>query len=804
MGKILILVESPHKAETIKKMLGKNYDVIATVGHIMDLDPKGMSIDIKNNFEPIYVQNEDKKTVISEIKKVAKTADKIFFAADPDREGEMIAWSSAQILKIKDPKRISYTEITKDAITYALEHPRKIDMNLVDAQKTRRILDRIVGYEISPILMKIFSILHISAGRVQSVVARLIIDKENEINEFLKKDINSSFKFIGEFKFDKNILSSNLFHVGKNSIKNENINNDEDNVDDNDDENEKGNVKIETLKDAKELLEKFKKSKFSISKINDKILTRNPLPPFSTSSMQQASSNKLGLDVKRTMYAAQHLYEAGFITYLRTDSINLSVEALKNIGSFIVKKYGKEYHKETIYKSKGKNTQEAHEAIRPTDINQLEISGKNINNDELRLYNLIWKRTVASQMTPAKIKQIEIHIGIDNMKKYEFITKTDTIEFAGYLKVYNVDEINNENVMINKIPKVGTKLEMVKIVSKQTYKKPPSRYNDGSLVNKIKPENLNIGRPATTMSIITKIQERGYVVKKDVDGIEKEMTTLVLNNNKIEETKEKIMLGKENQKFVPTELGMMVNDFLVNYFPTLMNYQFTSDMEEKLDNIAEGETQWLSVMKTFYKDFHPIVEKVSGNLKELIKDKQRVIGKHPESGEEIIATIGKYGPYVKMKQGKKTIQAPIQKPLTIDTITIQDVLKLFEYPKNLGKYNEEDVLLQKGKFGYYLIVGKEKISVGDKNDISLDDAIKAIKEKEAKTLWKKTDGKTIYQVLNGPYGQYIKVTFSSKKSINVKLPKDTDLEKLKLETVKELVANWKPPKRRFTKKTKTE
>jgi DNA topoisomerase I len=802
MGKILLLVESPHKAETIKKMLGDKYVVKATVGHIMDLDPKGMSIDIKNNFEPKYVPNEDKKTVIAEIKKLAKNADKIIFASDPDREGEMIAWSSAQLLNVKNPIRVSYTEITKDAIMAALDKPREIDMSLVDAQKTRRILDRIVGYEVSPILMKLFSILHLSAGRVQSVVARLIIDRENEIKDFFKQDITAIFKISGTFNFEKDILNANLFNVGKSDDNDEKVNNDDDEPEE---ETEKGIVKIISLEKAKEMLEKFIKSKFSITDIHEKILTRNPLPPFSTSSMQQAGANKLGLDVKRTMYAAQHLYEAGFITYLRTDSINLSVEALKNIGSYIEKKYGKEFHKETQYKSKSKNTQEAHEAIRPTNINVTEVSGKNINSDEIRLYSLIWKRSVASQMSPAKIKQIQIYIGIDNMKKHEFRSKTETIEFAGFLKVYNVDEMDNNTTMIKKVPKIGTKLDMENIVGKQTYKKPPSRYNDGTLVNKIKPENLNIGRPATTMSIITKIQERGYIVKQDVDGIEKEVITLTLNNaKKINTTKEKIMFGKETQKFVPTDLGMMVNEFLVKYFPKMMNYQFTSEMEEKLDDIAEGKTKWLSVMKTFYDDFHPVVEKVSSNIKELMKDKQKVIGKHPETGEEIIASVGKFGPYVKMKQGKKTIKAPIQKPLTMENITVKDVLKLFEYPKNLGKYNEIEILLQKGKFGFYLIYGNEKVSVGDKNELTQEEAINAIKEKAAKTLWKHIDDKTIYQVLNGPYGQYIKVTFASKKSINVKLPKDTDLAKLTIETVKELVANWKPPKRRFTKKAKSE
>lgn len=827
MGSILFLVESPHKAETLKHILGKEYIIMATVGHIMDLDPHGMSIDIENDFKPIYINNTDKTEVISKIKAAAKKADKIIFASDPDREGEMIAWGAAKILGVKNPQRVTYTEITKDAILKAVQHPRDLDLALVDAQKTRRLLDRLVGYEISPLLMKVLSIMHLSAGRVQSVVARLIIDKENEIKEFFKKDLPATFKFNGDFDFKGDMMKSILFNVGENnespkSSKSKSSTKKEKEQftnDDNDEidivESEKGIVKIPSLNKANELMELFCKSKFSVGEIGEKMLTRNPSPPFSTSSMQQASANKLGFTVKRTMSAAQNLYEAGYITYLRTDSVNLSNEALESIGQYIIKKYGSKYHHQIQYKSKSKNTQEAHEAIRPTDVNVVDnLTGKKISNDEIRLYTLIWKRAVASQMSPAIIKQIKVHIKISNVDKYEFISKSEVVEFAGFLKVYNIEDVEkdtdsndinaNEIKTLKTLPKIGDKLEVQEITGKQNYQKPPSRYNDGTLVNKMKPENLNIGRPATTQSIITVIQDRKYVEKKDVDGIAKDVTILKVDKTKkVKTSTETIMLGKEINKFVPTELGMTVNDFLVKYFPDVMDYHFTSEMEEKLDEIAEGKMNWLKVMKAFYKDFHPIVEKVKLEAKEILKKNTRSLGKHPETGEEIMVALGRFGPMIKMKQGKKLIYAPIQKPLTMENITLKDALKLFEYPKNIGKYNDTDIFLQKGKYGYYLIYEKEKVSVGDMADISLDDAVAKIAEKESKNLWKATDGKIIYKVLDGQFGPYVNVSGITRKSINVKLPKDTDIKKLTLESVKEIVSKWKPH-RKFAKKKTSE
>lgn len=810
MGIILFLVESPHKAETLTHILGKEYKIMATVGHIMDLDPKKMSVDIENNFEPIYINNADKLDVIAKIKSAAKGADKIIFASDPDREGEMIAWGAAKILGVKNPQRVTYTEITKTAILEAIKHPRDLDMALVDAQKTRRILDRIVGYEISPLLVKILSIPHLSAGRVQSVVTRLIVDKENEINEFLKKELPAVFKFTGEFKFGKDSLNASLYNIGEaeHGEETDKKKTDDDNVDDN--ETEKGITKIPALNKAQELMNKFCKSVFTIGDIDEKILTRNPSPPFSTSSLQQASANKLGFAVKRTMSAAQNLYEGGFITYLRTDSVNLSEEALTNIGKYIVSNYGSKFHNKVQYKSKSKNTQEAHEAIRPTDVNVTDnLTGKKIGNDELKLYSLIWKRAVASQMTSAKIKQIKIHINISNVNKYEFISKTEAVQFAGFLKVYNIEDIEKlpsgtDTGTIDTVPSTGDKLDLVNITGKQSYQRPPSRYSDGTLVNKMKPENLNIGRPATTQSIITKIQEREYVKKGDVDGIEKDVLSIVVDKTrKVKETTDKIMYGKEINRFIPTPLGIKTTEFLMKYFPDVMDYQFTSEMEEKLDDIAEGKTNWLKIMKEFYKNFHPTVEKIKGEAKELVKKNKRILGKHPETKEDIEVALAKFGPVVKMLKDKKTIYAPIKLPLTVDTITLADAIKLFEYPKYIGKYEGNDIVLQKGtKYGNYLKYNGDNYTVGDATEMTLADAIEVIKKSNSKYLWTGQDDKLSYKVLDGKFGKYISVSSIAKslrKKINVKLPKDTDVKTLTLEKVKEIVANWKPT-RRFAKK----
>lgn len=798
----LLLVESPHKAETIGKMLGSEYKVIASVGHIMDLDPKTMSVDIEHDFEPIYIKNPDKIEVIAKIKAAAKNASIIYLCSDLDREGEQISNELVTILNIKDPVRVTYNSITKDEITKALKNPRGLDYKLIDAQKARRVLDRLVGYEISPIVMRVLSVMHLSAGRVQSVVARLIVDREREIQEYLKNEIPAIFKFNGSFKCHDEILNSVLYNIVNNDKgKEEEI--EETNDEDENDVAEKGITKIGTVKKANDLMVKLTKSKFSIGKIDEKMLTRNPSPPFSTASMQQAAANKMGMTVKRTMNAAQNLYEAGYITYLRTDSVNLSDEALEMIEKYVKKHYGNEYYLKTEYKTKSKHTQEAHEAIRPTDIKNVDkLEGKKIGTDEIKLYSLIWKRAVASQMTPAKIKQIKIRIRMDNLKDYEFISVNEIVDFQGFLKVYNLENVETDENNIKTLKYIPTQKDTVnieEIVGKQTYQKPPSRYNDGSLVHKL--DVLGICRPATTANFITKIQERNYVTKGDVEGIEKDMITFTINNNNIlTKVEGKTMIGKDTNKFIPTELGIYVNDFLMEYFQNVMDYQFTANMEDKLDDIADGKVKWVKVMKDFYKDFHPIVEKIKAKAKELIKKNIRILGKYPNTENDIFTAFARFGPVVRMKKNKKFISAPIRLPLTIKNITLEDAIKLFEYPKLLGQYKNIDVLLQRSKFGYYIVYGTEKISVGENKDIELDDAIEEIEKRASKNLWSETEGKITYKILDGKFGKYINVTGKMKKAMNIKLPKDLGIIDITLDKVKEIVATWKP-KRIFKKKT---
>lgn len=813
MGYILFLIESPGKVEKLTHVLGDNYKVMATVGHIIDLDPSKMSVDFKHDFEPTYIEIPDKLQVIDKIKKAAAKADDIYLAADEDREGEMIAWSVAKILKLDKPKRVTYNSITKDEILKAVKNPRTIDQSLVNAQKSRRILDRIMGYELSPLLLKVLKITHLSAGRVQSVVTRLIVDREEEIKKFFDNDIPSVFKFAGVFK-TKETYNAILHHISKDKKKEKQDVEEDDEKETNDDDNIKdsksGVVKIISQSKAEKLMYLFKKSHFTIGNITEKSVTRHASPPFTTSTLQQEASRKLGFAIKRTMSAAQSLYEAGYITYMRTDSTNLSNEAIGMIGKYIVETYGKEYHKSTQYAAKNKNTQEAHEAIRPTNVKTVDdLKGKKIGNDEFKLYNLIWKRSVASQMAPAIINKVTVHTLISETDEYAFLSEIETIKFPGFLKVYNITNIEEENesstTMMLKIPKIGQEVELVNINSSQTYQKPPSRYNEASLVNKLDPKNLNIGRPATYASIITKIHEREYVKDINVQGVEKNSVTIILTpERKIETNKMTIIIGNETNKIVPTSLGIMVTKFLVDNFPEMMDYQFTSHMEDSLDEIANGSLNWVKVMNDFYDRFHPIVEKVKKETKELVKKNIRIIGKHPETNQEIVATIRRYGPVVEMKKDSKYIRAPIKEPLTLETITLNDALKLFEYPKLIGKYEGVDILLNRGKYGHYITYDKEKISIGDETDITLDQAITAIKERKSKFLWEGADNGKIYKILNGPYGVYVNISGKGmKKATNVKLPKDINIGELTIEKLKDIITERYATKKTYRGKKKS-
>ena len=859
MGKILVIVESPGKIKKLQAILGDKYLVMASVGHILDLDPKKMSVDIENNFEPTYKiiahGFSDKNKVVADLKKAAAKADEILLAADEDREGEMIAWSVATVLdlNIKKAKRIAFNSITKSELEKAISKPRTIDMNLVDAQKARRILDRIIGYQISPILWKSIGA-SLSAGRVQSVVIRLIIDKENEINNFLNtKQSNNYFKINGLFQLDKTKNNSKNFTaqlfekiINQKKIKYE-------------------KAKLDSESKARDIMKLFTKSEFAITDIKEKDSVKNPSPPFTTSTLVQESSRKLGFTIKRTNSAAQKLYEAGYITYMRTDSVNLSNEALENIKKYVLDKYGKEYLRSLNYESKLKNTQEAHEACRPTDVftEFIKEGGKNkevkIGNDEVKLYSLIWKRTVASQMMPAKIKITDIIIDASKLKDYSFITQISIIAFAGFLSVYNLQNVEKEdpeqdseqdpeNTSITetdmldiKIPKIGTKININNIICNQEYEKPPSRYNEASLVNKLDPKNLNIGRPSTYASIINTIQERNYVIMGDIEGIEKDSITMSWDgkSTKINEVINKIRIGKETNKLIPTSLGNLVTDFLIKHFKEILDYQFTALMEEALDKIAEGEIVWHKVLDTFYKKFKPIVQKLLDSKSTLKSEMTRVLGKHPTLEHEIVATIARFGPVIKMCSSKtKCIYAPIKEPLTRDTITLEQALKLLEYPKDLGKYEAHHIMLNTGKHGLYITWGDIKTSIENKEEpenkpenknqenkpenkkpiiklknpskITFEEAVEIIKNKRKNVLWEKVDGKNTIVILVGPYGNYIEIKEPGKKikkkPLRVSMPKDFDNTKipnLTIDDVQELIKKGLESKaNRFKKKDK--
>ncbi|CAH6421828.1 DNA topoisomerase 1 [uncultured virus] len=785
MGKTLIIVESAGKIKKIESILGKNYFVMASYGHILDLEKrsKDLSVDINDNFRPIYKPLENKLEVISKIKKAAKTSSEVIIAADFDREGEQIAWCIAFILKLKNPKRITFTSINKKDITDAIKNPRTIDYNLVDAQKCRRILDRIVGYEVSPLLYQL-GVGSLSAGRVQSVVTRLIVDKETEINVFFGNELKSFFKFKACFMEIKpnakpfNTTMHNIEMITEIGIY-------------------KGNVsKIISEKKSRKLFDLFFKSKFWASSIFDKKSIRNPSPPFTTSTLQQEANKKLGFNGKRTMQAAQNLYEAGYITYMRTDSVNLSNEAIDNIQKFILENYGEKFYRKMLYKSKNKNTQEAHEAVRPTDVftTQLEKKDK-INHDELRLYSLIWKRSVASQMKPAEFNITTIQITIDNDLDHFFMTTIENLLFPGFMKIYNLnnleDEENKENENSNIIiPKLGSYLKVNLIEATEDYPRPPSRFNEASLVDKLDPKNLNIGRPATYSPIINKILEIGYIKIENNEGLNKDCLVIQWDgqSNVLKTEKKKILIGKEKNKFIPTDLGIQVNNFLVKNFSKIMDYEFTSLMEKKLDKIAQGKIKYYDVLKDFYDEFHPLVLK-NKNKNIIENESTKILGKDPNTGNDIIATIAAYGPVVKTKNSENTFKyAPIKKPFTLENITLEEALNLFKFPKFLGKYENNAVILNKGKFGLYITVGNKKYPV-EKEDITLNEVINLIDEK--KTLFELKTETKLYTVNSGPYGKYIKISELKKngKVFTVKLPENIQESELDEAKLQEIIQN---------------
>ena len=758
MSNKIIFIESAGKIKKITEILDKKYIIKASFGHVEDLDKKTLSIDIENNFTPIYVINSDKTKLISEFKSLVDNASEIILASDEDREGEAIAYSLAKILKLKNPKRITFHEITKKAIKNALENPREIDYNMVYAQQTRRLLDRLMGYKISPILWKYLPNAQ-SAGRVQSIVVKIIVDKENEIKQSIS---NPYLKTIGEFLFSKTKILSTL------------------------------NYNFENENDVKNFYNNInKKTEILINKVENKLSIRKPSPPFITSTLQQEASTKLHLPIKKTMEIAQKLYEGGHITYMRTDCPNISEEAIINIEAYIIENYGEEYSEPKNYKSKNSNAQEAHECIRPTNIkkNELQLEDKDLN----KLYSLIWKRTIASQMSNAKINIQSIYIDLLNNNKTilifnknisYFISILENIEFQGFLIVYdNRDLTDSENISGKLEIKENDKLKFSRIKTTEEYTKLPLRYNEAGLIKFL--EKNGIGRPSTYSSIITKVIDRKYVEIKNIDGTTKTSKIIELDNKYTinEETKE-ITFGKEQKKIIPTEMGITFNEFMNTNFEPIMQIKFTANLESYLDKIAIGKANWITVLKTFYDMFNPIVEKLNDNMKQIknISNNDLLLGIN-ENGQEIYKGEGKYGLYIKIMNDAKWKYASIKN----NDINLEDAIKLLEFPKEIGKIGNEKILIYNGNFGYYIKYNDKNISLKDK-------CIEEIDINYIKTLIKdnksyKIKNKIIY-IKTGKYGNYLEVNTDKKKE-NINIPIKYDINKITINDIQDIINNKK-------------
>lgn len=744
MQENLVIVESPAKAKTIEKFLGKDYNVMSSYGHIRDLKKKELSIDPKT-LEPKYEIPEEKKKLVSELKKNAKDAKYIWLASDEDREGEAISWHLCEVLGLDEEKtnRIVFHEITKPAILDAIQNPRHLNMDLVNAQQARRVLDRLVGFRLSPVLWRKVKPA-LSAGRVQSVAVRLIVEREREIQAFKSEPyyrINATF----------NIANAE----GTAEVKAE------------------LDKRFPTHEEALAFLEKCKDAQFTVGSIARKPLKRTPAPPFTTSTLQQEAARKLGFTVGQTMMIAQHLYESGLITYMRTDSVNLSSLAINTSKDEIIKAYGKEYSKPRKYQTHSKGAQEAHEAIRPTYMSQHEIEG---TSQERRLYDLIWKRTAASQMADAQIEKTTVSIEVSGVTE-QFVANVENIKFDGFIKAYressDEDETNQEDTS-HTLPVLteGDRLLRHEITSTERYSQSPIRYTEASLVKKL--EELGIGRPSTYAPTISTIQQREYVQKGDKKGDERTYTIDTLKNDHITSKEKTEVVGNEKGKLLPTDIGTVVNDFLIDSFPAIMDYNFTANVEEKFDEIAEGKASWLKMMKVFYKDFEPVVEKVM-NARSEHKAGEREIGIDPESGKPVFVKIGRFGPVVQIGTAEddekpKFSQLPADKSMA--TITLEEALKLFQLPRTVGQFEGSDVVIGAGRFGPYVLHNKKYVSLPKTENplkVSLETAIELIEQKrqqEKERHIKSFEQDEKMEVLNGRYGPYI--AYDGK---NYRLPK---------------------------------
>ncbi|MDA3880434.1 MAG: type I DNA topoisomerase [Prolixibacteraceae bacterium] len=772
----LVIVESPAKAKTIEKFLGKDFLVKSSFGHIRDLEKKDFGVDIENDFKPRYTISSDKKAVVSELKKLAKEAKIVWLASDEDREGEAIAWHLLEALNLDEKKtrRIVFHEITKPAIQEAIKNPRTIDKNLVNAQQARRVLDRLVGFEVSPVLWKKVKP-QLSAGRVQSVAVRLIVEREREILDF---KTTSSYRVNALFLAD-------------------------------DENGQKVQLKAELNKrfnsrdEAYSFLEKCKGATFNVDDVVKKPAKRSPAPPFTTSTLQQEASRKLGFSVAQTMSVAQRLYEAGKITYMRTDSVNLSSLAINTAKAKINNLYGEKYSKTRQFKTNSKGAQEAHEAIRPTYMENDSVSG---TKQEQRLYELIWKRSIASQMSDAQLEKTNVNIGISSTNE-KFVASGEVVKFDGFLKVYfestdDEEEKNNGDTLLPPIKKDDV-ISFNSISAAQRFSQRPPRYTEASLVKKL--EEQGIGRPSTYAPIITTIQNRGYVVKEDRPGSEREFISLTLEKEKINEQILKENYGYERSKLFPTDIGMVVNDFLVKNFDMIMDYNFTAKVEEQFDIIAEGKEEWEKMLKTFYKPFHKQVEETL-EISEKANG-ERILGDDPQTGKPISVKIGRYGPLAQLgetgdaESDEKPKFASLQPGMSIGTITLEEALDLFKLPRELGEYEGKKVTAAIGRFGPYIRHDNKFVSIGKDDSpltIALENAIELIeakREKDRKAVIKTFDEEPELKVLNGRWGPYI--SFNKK---NYKIPKGTEAENLTLDECKKIIEKGPAPKKPKRKK----
>lgn len=745
MQKNLVIVESPAKAKTIEKFLGKDYKVLSSYGHIRDLKTKQFSIDIEHNYAPQYEIPADKKKLVSELKAESKAAEMVWLASDEDREGEAISWHLYEVLGLKpeNTRRIVFHEITKTAILHAIETPRSIDMNLVNAQQARRVLDRIVGFQLSPILWRKVKPA-LSAGRVQSVAVRLIVEREREIQDFVSE---AAYRVTANFILPdgKTILKAEL------------------------------NRRLKTKEEAQAFLKACQQATFTIDEISKKPVRKSPAPPFTTSTLQQEAARKLGYSVSQTMMIAQRLYESGFITYMRTDSFNLSDLALGTAKEAILESYGEKYYKFRQYHTKSKGAQEAHEAIRPTYIAKAEIDG---TAQERKLYDLIRKRTIACQMADAELERTTISVDISGLKE-KFVATGEVVVFDGFLQVYHEstddDQEKEQGNTLLPVVHLQDALQLKEATATERFTQRPARYTEATLVRRL--EELGIGRPSTYAPTIQTIQNREYVIKGDKEGTERAYSILTLNKKGIQESTKTEMVGADRNKLMPTDIGIVVNDFLMEYFQLVMDYNFTAKVEKEFDAIAEGEENWTKVIDNFYKVFHPVVEQTAA-IRTEHKVGERQLGIDPKSGKPVFVKIGRFGPVAQIgesnaeKDNEKPQFATLLKGQSIETITLEEALKLFELPRTVGEYEGKVVVAAIGRFGPFIRHDGKFVSIPkDKNPISitLEEAIELIqqkREKDENRFIKKFEEDPELEILNGRYGPYI-----AYKGKNYRIPK---------------------------------